>query len=95
MITIEVPIEFSSKIELYSEINKRYVGLSIKHSMCIFYTREQYPDGSKVDMAQNQHPCRVTDDGIQFYDGYFWKFFDNVVQEAFAHFLAEKELLEK
>lgn len=97
VVTLEVPINLTSKTELfnYGSPTKTFVGFNFMHSMCIIYYQDTTPDGFKINNTTANYAFRVTDNGIQFFDTYMWKFFDNTVQEAYSNYIAEKELLEK
>jgi len=100
VVTIEVPIEFTAKTAMHTtnmhgNYENRYVGVSLRHGSCVVYNLDEYPVGTTVEIIQTNYAIRSTDDGLQYYDSYMWKFFDESVQEAFSNYLAEKELLEK
>ena len=74
---------------------KRMIAISIKEGLCIMYIQHIDPDGYKWNNMHGTYAFRAIDDGIQFFDGFYWRYFDNKVQEQWSDYIAEKVLLEE
>ena len=99
-VTLEVTAQFKCRTTSYfNDDNKNsWVLFNFEHSMCSMGVAQSYDGGVTFHwMPSLNLPIRETKDGLQWYDNQnhipSWRFFDDEVQEAYAGYKLEKEML--
>ena len=70
-----------------------YVLISEVHGVCEI-SCECGDDGNKwINRLQGPWAYRETEHGIQYYDGFSWRYFPKIVQEQYVGVIAEREIL--
>lgn len=74
---------------------KRMIAISLEESICLMYIVHLDADGYKWNNTHGTYALKVANDGIQYFDGCYWRYFDKKVQEQWSDYIAEKVLLEE
>lgn len=100
-ISVQAPVDLKLKVNsnffgVGPGGEQPYVAISATHGLCQVYCDVIQPDGSRYfHHIMGPYAFRETDNGIQYYDSYSWKYFDKMTQELYCGYLAEKELLDE